>query len=258
MAYEVHLHYNERTSVGEYNRKESKTLKKVIGEITEEVPMETLASFVLSQMARRDIFVYDVEVFELVKKKVPFKETKDGISIKNKKFNLLSEKIIVQDDGPELPKLAAPTVPQQAVPSMPVPEVSKQVFVEGTKPVLDQSIAQQLALAQRNFPQKPKRPIRKVVFMPSKLAGVRINGKFTPEKEYDVYSEKMNESGIGMILSVLDDNGNNSEVQDEFFVPADINLSMDAEIGFTKRNSGGPKLAFEGEVGGDMVQLRKN
>lgn len=258
MSYEVHLHYNERTSVGVYNREESKVLKKVIGEVTEEIPLEHLASFVLSQMARRDIFVYNVEIFELVKKKVPFRETKDGISIKSKKFNLLSDKIIVQDDTPAPPQLMAPPVPHHAAPVMPVPEAPKQVFVEGTKPVLDQSIAQQLAFAQKNFPKKPDRPIRKVVFMPSKLAGVRMNGKFTPEKEYDVYSEKMNESGIGMILSVVDDNGNKAEVQDEFFVPADINLSMDAELGFTKKNTGGPRLSFEGEVGMDMPNLRRN
>ncbi|MFX7870853.1 hypothetical protein ABTK02_23060, partial [Acinetobacter baumannii] len=41
---------------------------------------------VKSQLARRDILVTEVDVYEFVKKKVKFKEVKGGFIIKDKKF----------------------------------------------------------------------------------------------------------------------------------------------------------------------------
>ena len=40
--------------------------------VIEDVSLEMLASMVFTQLARRDIFVFDLEIFELVKKKISY------------------------------------------------------------------------------------------------------------------------------------------------------------------------------------------
>lgn len=90
--YEITFHYYEEIRRGEYNRDESKSRTIKVGTPEEDTPLETAASKIISQMARRNILVHDVEIYEFTKKKLSFKETPDGISIKNKKFKF--------DDGP--------------------------------------------------------------------------------------------------------------------------------------------------------------
>ena len=86
MGYEVVYFFHPRDEEGNYQKNETKELKKKVGDAFEDVPLEKLASVVMSQLARRDIWVFDVKIQELVKKEISFKETKGGIVIKNKKF----------------------------------------------------------------------------------------------------------------------------------------------------------------------------
>lgn len=85
MSYEVVFHFHERTDNG-YNKEVSKELKKRVGKNYDEISLNQLASFILAQLARRDIFIYDYEVYEYKKQKLKCKETKNGVIIKGKKF----------------------------------------------------------------------------------------------------------------------------------------------------------------------------
>jgi hypothetical protein len=86
MGYEVLFSYNEKKDNG-YDSENVKTLKKVVGKATEDTPLEHLAALIFRQFARRDVMVFDVEIYEYTKKRISFKENKDGILLKNKKFS---------------------------------------------------------------------------------------------------------------------------------------------------------------------------
>ena len=86
MGFECCYYYHEKVD-GDYNREETKTFRKKVGDPFDEVPLEKLAASIIAQMARRDIWIVNVEIFELSKKQVSFKESKGGIVIKNKKFS---------------------------------------------------------------------------------------------------------------------------------------------------------------------------
>ena len=118
MGFECLYHYHERVE-GDYNREEKKTFKKKVGDPFEEVSLEKLAGAVMAQLARRDVWIVDVEVYELSKKAISFKEAKGGIILKNKKFLFEgggddSSSVIVQD----MVQAPAPVAqPQQYAPS---------------------------------------------------------------------------------------------------------------------------------------------
>ena len=68
MGYEIQYNYQEKKD-GVY-KEEIKTLKKKLGEPFEEVSLDRLASAIMSQLARRDIFVASLTIHELIKKEV--------------------------------------------------------------------------------------------------------------------------------------------------------------------------------------------
>lgn len=91
MGYEIIYHYKESLSPGEYSEEiKQKTVK--VGNAQEDIPLEGAAAKVMAQLARRNILIVEVEIYEFTKKKLSYKETDDGILIKNKKFRF--------DDGP--------------------------------------------------------------------------------------------------------------------------------------------------------------
>ena len=98
MAFEIVFKYYECLEDGiDYDKSNILSYTKNLGNIFEEVSLEKLASMILTQLARRDVFVFDVEVFELVKKKISYKQSKNNILIKNKKFGFSGETIVVQE-----------------------------------------------------------------------------------------------------------------------------------------------------------------
>ena len=92
MGFECCYYYHEKVD-GDYNKEETKTFKKKVGDPFDDVPLEKLAASIMAQMARRDIWIVNVEIFELSKKPVNFKESKGGIVIKTKSFLLMAMKI---------------------------------------------------------------------------------------------------------------------------------------------------------------------
>lgn len=98
MGFEITYHFYDKRKEGVgYDVENPQKVLKKIGKM-EEVPLEDLASQILSQLARRDIMVFDVEIQEYVKKKVSFRESGGSIVIKNKKFTP-GKTIVVEDES---------------------------------------------------------------------------------------------------------------------------------------------------------------
>ena len=90
MGFECIYYFHKKVD-GDYDRENKETFKKKVGDPFDDVPLEKLAASIMAQMARRDIWIVDVEIFELTKKQISFKESKGGIVIKNKKFSFDGE-----------------------------------------------------------------------------------------------------------------------------------------------------------------------
>lgn len=244
MGFECVYHYHERLEEGGYNKDETKTLKRKVGDAYEEIPLEKLASAVMGQLARRDIWVTNVEIFEYTKKAITFRETKGGIVIKNKKFSMDGESVTMQDI-----ESAAPA-PQQNAIAIVSPSAN------GKHP--------HNAIVPANPATRPARPRRMVVFMPASpgdIQEIRRQGYvFTAEKRYPVYSESLHPKQVGVtMLRTVDDNGKEANVSDVCFVPAETNLIADKELGFSQAHKNtvpDNKLVWSG-VMEDMVDIRK-
>lgn len=244
MAFEIVFKYYECLEDEiDYDKSKVLTYTKNLGDIFEDVSLEMLASMVFTQLARRDIFVFDLEIFELVKKKISYKQSKNNILIKNKKFGFSGETIVVQEI--EQPNLLSCKQESEVDNNM---AQLKQVFSAVTAPVY--------AVPAPVVPSKSlkdSRPIRKMIFVPSDTS--YLKGKplrFTPNKVYSVYREKLANNGIGMILCTIDDMGREVEVTDEYFINDTINLiNENAEV--LKEDV----LNWSGSKGIDMPDLRR-
>lgn len=219
MGYEVTYKFHEKLPDGGYNYEESKTFKKKVGDPFEDVSLEQLAGAIMAQLARRDIWIIDVEAFELSKKPINFKETKGGIVLKNKKFLFegtcsISSCSDEEEDGVPKPILSGNT---------------------GKHPHEYQQKSSN-NLNQTNLVNR--RPIDQCVFLPElrQLPEIKQkNFKLTVEKQYLIYERKM---GIGgEFYLVVDDSGKEQMVPSEYFVPAKITLVGDKEVNFSTTSS---------------------
>lgn len=59
------------------------------------------------------------------------------------------------------------------------------------------------------------------------------NLRFTPDKKYPVYQKKPSPTG-GEIFLMVDDTGREQLVSDKYFIPGNINLFGDKELGFSQ------------------------
>jgi hypothetical protein len=250
VGFECCYHYHERID-GEYNKEETKSFRKKVGDPLDDVPLEKLAAAIMAQLARRDIWIVDVEVFEISKKAVSFKEAKGGIVLKNKKFlfdGAPCGSIIVVDEQP------APTCQQQ---------VSVTEFHNRPVQGSDQSLsAASTAIQPHNMiRQQNRRAIDIVIFSPepqqmheAKRRGLR----FTVDKKYEVFEKRPSPTGLGEVFVMQDDAGREQTVSDAYFVPANISLFGDKELGFSEspRERDGGNLYWGGGSGTDMPNLR--
>lgn len=222
MGYEVIYKFHEKLSEGGYNYEETKTFKRKVGDPFEDVSLEQLAGAIMAQLARRDVWIIDVEAFELSKKQISFKETKGGIVLKNKKFlfdNSCPVSIVSEEEAPESsPKQ---TISENSSTQIYPHEQKQQVNIQG----------QQNSLANR-------RPIDYCVFFPELRQMPEIKQKklkLTQDKQYSVYEKKMGMGGEFYLI--LDDAGKNQFVPSEYFVPAKITLVGDKEVNFSAGSS---------------------
>lgn len=257
MGFECVYKYHDRLEEGGYDRDETKSFKKKVGDPFEDVPLTKLAAAVMAQLARRDVWIVDVEVYELSKKQVSFKETKGGIILKNKKFLFdgggeEESTIIVQDMIQHAPQPVYTAQPYTPTPG-PISQTS-EINVQGqTESQFQPHNAIQQAV--------PKRPVDYVVFSPELQQMVEVkqkNLRFTVDKKYPVYKK---ESGIGgEIFTMIDDTGRQQLVSEKYFVAPPAGLYGDKELGFSESPSqrDGGKLYWGGaNAEPDMPEIRR-
>lgn len=200
MGYEIIFHYKESASPGVYGE-EVKTRSCKIGRVTEDVELDVLAAKIMSQLARRNVLITDVEIYEFAKKKLSYRETADGIVLKNKKFSFDSGKVVTTDEfDSELDEDFKP-----------IPSPSKDLA--------DKSCPIAQAQHPHARPLQNRRPIRHEMFEPEPLALHKAQQKglkFTVGKKYPIYSESS--MGTTVIYKTTDDRGRDVDVSSEYFM----------------------------------------
>jgi len=248
MGFEVEYSYHERDEEGNYNKEEVKTMKRLVGDVYEEVSLEKLASAIMGQLARRDVWVTDVKVHEFARKAISFRETKGGIVIKNRKFLLDNAEMFAQEiqEVPVAPQAAAPAAAQFPHNVQQASIYKEQAFPHN----------QELPLAER-------RPIKWLVFSPELPMMVEVkqrNLRFTVDKKYPIFEETPHPTGFGLAIKTVDDAGREQLMSDKYFVPANIKLSMDDELGFSDspEDKDGGTLNWHGaDYEGGMIDVRR-
>lgn len=249
MGFECCYHYHERVD-GEYNKDETKILRKKVGDALEDVPLEKLAGAIMAQLARRDIWITNVEVFEISKKTVNFKEAKGGIVIKNKKF--------LFDSGGTTSFVTVEDVEQQLD-----HHAHSQIQYQ---PQVSQNTQQQQHLSAAAHPHnlaRQRKPVDFVLFAPEPQQlheAKRKNLKLTVNRKYPVLEKKMSPTGVGEIYLVIDDVGREQSASDAYFVPANVNLVADRELGFsetTNERDGGTLYWGNASADQNMPDIRK-
>jgi len=253
MGFSVLYRYYERLPDGNYNKDEFKEMKRKIGDPLDDTTLEELASKILAQMARRDIWVQDVEIFEYEKKKITFKETPGGIVLKNKKFTLdtIGHSLEAKDITP-VQTATAQSVPAHLNPGAPLPQVIHQQQLQQREGIPVPSELQGQV------------PIRVEVFdpEPDMLRAGMVKGKFSPGKKYPIFSEVRDprEAIAGRELPILyvtiDDAGRRMVAPSVCFRPTQVGL-----IGgnFATNNAPaarGDGLVWDGVEQNDVLDIR--
>ena len=243
MGFEVIFHYHERID-GKYNTEEKKALKKKIGDPYSESDHQKLALIVLGQLARRDIWVVDVEIYEFTKKKLSFKEVENGVKINNRKYKITDSVTVSVENDEEIKQVVANN---NIVPSTNI-ATNTNVVVH----------PHELLQPKRN------RPIKTVIYEPNykQIEEIKRKGlKLTPGKAYAVFEEnKIDE--FSKTYKIKDDNGRDIDrISEEYFVPQQ-NLAFDSELEFSKQKNDQPVNLLWGDSDssqeyGEMVDIRK-
>ena len=264
MGFEVRYHYHPKASEGVgYDMEKKEVMTKKVGKSFDETPLEKLAGAIMSQMARRDILIFDVEVDEFVRKSVNFKETKDGrgIVLKNKRFSFNATADMVAsdvhedyyEDGGELqpheialqPRpLPAGVQPHELIDQR---NVTDDLYANPNRPV---PVKRQPMSQKYNI--NPNKVLYWVYFEPE-FYGSQARGmglKFTENKKYPVHHVVQHPSGRMDLqkLVVTDDAGRQVEVEDKFFTSAGAGLSMGFEADVQKNQGRQPKLMYADEL----------
>lgn len=209
MGYEIIYYYQEK---GEKGYDENiKTFKKRLGDPYEDFALEELSRSILLQLARRDIYVKDLEVYEITKKKINYKETKNGIILKNKKYLFSGEGLglVVENEDLE----------------------SKEISIKQEN--------QKENLTQINTPQLPqvikntkKRIIKKMNFVPEPQQQIDLlkkGIKLTPDRTYEIENIEPHPNGVNEVYTLVDDKGKSQKISDLYFIPVTNLIGQDEE-----------------------------
>lgn len=243
MGYEITFVFKEQTEPGVYAEEEkSRTIK--VGTAEEELPLELVAAKIFAQLARRNILVVNVEIYEFTKKKLNYKETADGILIKNKKFKFddgigNSVEIPISEDSSD--------------------QVAKLLELLSNNPDLsnllnkkEATLATKIKKEENKAPHediKKQKVLRHEIFDPpafllkeAKRRGLR----FTVGNKYPILSEKLSENpAVGLNYTTINDLGERQILASIHFNPVPVKL----EGNFVE----GPIMPAVASVGKDPV-----
>lgn len=278
MGYEVVYYYHEEIEKGEYNKDETKSKTVDVGSPYDDVSLDVLAGKVMALLARRNILVVNVEIFEFRRKKISFKESNDGIVIKNRKFKFddgtrLKGEDLLDDPMEQLkallaanPELASSLnmpiqqpheMQQNDAPTLQASGDAAQVTVDLDQPV------EQTNLAPPSF--TPDKPVSRYELFNPVIPGLAHDAssrgwKFTMGKKYPIYDEKLAPTAqAGMLYTTIDDDGIKRVMSDKFFTPEVANLSRDFESEtFTPATGqgGDPRLDWGPPADVEMPEVR--
>lgn len=271
MGWELHYVYHERLEEGGYDKDETKVMKRRVGDPFDDVSVEKCAGAVMAQLARRDIWVVDVEIYELSRKKVSFRETKGGIVIKNKKFAVGDEgaqNLVVTDLVEEQNQFyGQPAVLAQSPMDTPAYHMPANDSVYGGVP---ETIVSDNGTGSANMGPKTDfhphnqgrlRPKRWVSFVPEPQMIAEVKQKqlkFTQDKKYPVFATMLTPSGVGEIYKTIDDLGRQVNIVDKYFVPAQQSLVFDDVLRFseTQKDRDGGRLNWQGLINSETPDIR--
>lgn len=259
MGFEVKYIYHPRKDDGGYNteQKEEKLVK--VGKPFDETPLESVAAAIMAQLARRDIWVIDVQVSELVKKEITFKECKDGkgITLKGKRYSFNEAAQMISEDDVE-------EAIQEMANNLSGMQPHEMIALQKQAQKQTQSIEDLYANPNKPAPvQKAPTPlvnqnrvVYRVIFDPSIQyipEAKRLGLRFTPDKDYPVHQVIQHPTGKLELqkIAVTDDSGRVVTVDEKFFTTAGTGLLADKQLNFsgsTGRAVRKPKLAFEDQM----------
>lgn len=263
MGYEIKYIYHPRKEEGsgyDTEVKEEKFAK--VGKPFDDTSLEKCAAAIMAQLARRDIWVIDVEVSELVKNAISFKEAKDGkgILLKNKRFSLNSTAQLVAEEENvvhEQQALPAPPPHNNVHPHANLQEAAKPAALTRSQESLYTADPNKSLAVKNSFdPRKIDRNKRlyEVYYEPymyqAEANSLRL--KFTEDKKYPVHqvipspTGKLNQQQI----AVSDDTGQVMILDEKFFTTAGRGLVGDDEVGFSEQRQSKPKrkLLYEDQL----------
>lgn len=213
MGFEVTYHYKEATQTPGVYSEETFTKTSKIGKSEELISFEVLAGKIMAQLARRNILITDIEIYEFTKKKINYKETKDGIIIKNKKFSFDTGAIVSGDSNDD-------EIEEILQNEDLLNKLKKVMGLE--KPQINVANANKINQSSDN-----KRPLRLEIYDPEMLIKHKMDQKgykLTVGKKYPIYSE---EKGMGTInYTTKDDSGKEIKISAECFVAQSMGLSF--------------------------------
>lgn len=260
MGYEVKYTFHPRKEDGsgyDTEVREEKTAK--VGKPFDDTPLEKCAVAILAQLARRDVWVVEVEVYELVKKQISFKESADGkgIVLKNKRFSLNSAAEMVEAEDIPQP-VYMPPIPQHEQPASVVhPHESQRLPVSAG--AIDNLYANPNATSVRRSvdPRSIDRSkkLYHVYFDPDpyREQARALKLKFTEDTRYPVHA--VIPSPTGKIdqqqLAVTDDTGQVVILDEKYFTSAGRGLWGDEQLNFSGGKKPGakkPRLSYDDEL----------
>lgn len=274
MGYEVKYIYHPKSEEGrgyDTDATQEKTVK--VGKPFDDTPLEKCAAAIMAQLARRDIWVVDVEVYELVKKQVSFKESKDGkgIVLKNKRFSLNATAEMVQEldtfvatDPEPAPPQAHEAIPTPApVATPPGAHPHERIQIPTDRPNNNNpeelysntgATSVRRSVDPRSIDRSKK--LYHVYFEPGPMyiqQARALKLKLSEDTRYPVHA--VIPSPTGKIdqqqIAITDDSGNIVITDERFFTTAGAGLMGDAELDFSGSNKPGTKrarLSFENEM----------
>lgn len=210
MGYEVVYRYKESTGEPGVYSDEVKERSAKIGKVTEEVSLDALAAKIMTQLARRNILIVDVEIWEYAKKRISYRETNAGIVIKNKKFSFDAGRVIETEEFEE-----QSVNPESEPEFKPIPSPSKEL-ADRSCPIANKNLV--------------RRPIRHEMYDPEPLAEFKATQKglkFTKGKKYPIHSESS--MGSTVVYKTIDDAGKEVSVSSEYFVAIGAGLVQQDE-----------------------------
>jgi len=271
MGYEAIFYYFERGEDGKYDLENKQEFRQTIGEKTDSTPLDELASTIISQLARRDVWITEVDAYEFKKAKITFKEAKGGIILKNKKF--LLNKDVVEVSSVEQAPQPVPIQPQAPQPAQPLMQNSPMQFAgDGSDPMQFAETAQSqpqsaagpmqfnapAAKAAQPVPVQHRAPLRFETYDPEPdlLQHVKDSGNVIPltiKNKYPILDEKVTSRGV--VYTLTDDKGQYFQLHSIYFIPERRDLVGGAD--FNEEAKRGPSLSFEGQHDQGMPVLRR-